>query len=511
MELSVAFDHGLGDCANFAHVLELYRRRGYRISVNCADDKAIVFAAVGATRLDDHHPSLQRHGWPESFEPEAGNAELYWRYNKAAHNVSRPPLPDIGAPESLWQELCDVRLNVTPHVSGESRARVERFLRGLPRPVVLVHSMGNTMPDRKNLPPETTLELYGRLLDRTDGTLVLLDWDDRVPRLASGRVRHMSDDWEKVDTATLIALLQSVDLLVSVDSGPLHLARLTDVPAVGLFPTPTTYPSRMALPRERSVCVVPRGTGHELSLGTRILYNVVESPGTGLDPGFVAEVCGRVLDGPRYLDRDRIGADVVLRQFLDWERHAPHSLTTYGDRHRGFDVLLREARARFRAPLVVETGCVREEEDWSAGYGTYLLGAFTHRSGGSVRSVDIDPAHCEFARRATREMRGVTVEQGDSVAFLSALREPIDVLVLDSMDNDLPGHEEHGLREIEAAWPRLHERSVVAIDDTVWSEGRFTGKGALAVPWLLERGWRVLHSGVQTILTLNGREAPCES
>ena len=37
-------------------------------------------------------------------------------------------------------------------------------------------------------------------------------------------------------------------------------------------------------------------------------------------------------------------------------------------------------------------------------------------------------------------------------------------------------------------------------DDTPWQNGAFAGKGAKAVPWLLDQGWRVLYSGYQVIL-----------
>ncbi|MEA2735065.1 MAG: hypothetical protein QOE14_1516, partial [Humisphaera sp.] len=37
-------------------------------------------------------------------------------------------------------------------------------------------------------------------------------------------------------------------------------------------------------------------------------------------------------------------------------------------------------------------------------------------------------------------------------------------------------------------------------DDTVWNRG-WNGKGELAVPYLLSRGWKLRGSGYQVILT----------
>ena len=90
----------------------------------------------------------------------------------------------------------------------------------------------------------------------------------------------------------------------------------------------------------------------------------------------------------------------------------------------------------------------------------------------------------------------------DSVAWLKGGSEPIDLLYLDSLDADEARCAEHGLAEIQAAYPRLRSSSLVACDDTVYRANAFHGKGAYVVPWLIERGWRILFSGHQTILTL---------
>ncbi len=506
MNLNLWFDHGLGDCANFAQILQLYKRRGYVINLHCADDKAIVFAPLEVTRIPVDHPGLEYVRFPESGDPNPDIADQFWLYNKSGINAAGAPLPEIGSPQELWNELCSIRLNITPHIGAEHRRLVEDFLRPLPRPIVLLHSICNTFADWKNMPPDVAVELYKELLDRMDGSLVLLDWDNRVPRLANWRVRHMTDDWQWIEVPTLIALMQQADLLISVDSGPLHLARLTNIPVVGLFPTLNKYPCRVSLPRGRTVNVVPHEITRECNRMTRILYNIVESHEgeRGFDPVFIADVSARMLTGPRYLSPGYIGADVQLQQFvLDWERGHPNSLTDYNDRHRGYDILLREIRSRFDRPTIVETGCIRGEEDWrGTGFGTYLLGAVNDKLGGETISVDNDAGNCDFARRTTAQMKSVSIINQDSVGFLSDFGLPIDVLVLDSMDTWVPGYEDHALREIRAGFKWLHERSVVIIDDTTYHKRSFVGKGALAVPWLINQGWKLLHSGYQTICIL---------
>jgi len=95
----------------------------------------------------------------------------------------------------------------------------------------------------------------------------------------------------------------------------------------------------------------------------------------------------------------------------------------------------------------------------------------------------------------------VAVHQADSVAYLRTRTEPIDVLYVDSLDTTEKGHAEHALRETETALARMHDHSLIVFDDTPWSAGAWIGKGAFAVPLLLERGWRVLYAGYQVVLT----------
>jgi hypothetical protein len=153
---------------------------------------------------------------------------------------------------------------------------------------------------------------------------------------------------------------------------------------------------------------------------------------------------------------------------------------------------------------IVETGCIRAEEDFrGAGFSTYLFGAALHRLGkGHLDSIDTDPVNVDFAKRWTRIFAPrVQVHPGDSVGYLGAARKPIDLLYLDSLDLHHGRAAEHGLCEIRAAERALAPGAIVCWDDTYWAEGRWHGKGGAGVPYLLKKGWTVLHSGYQTLLT----------
>jgi hypothetical protein len=180
-----------------------------------------------------------------------------------------------------------------------------------------------------------------------------------------------------------------------------------------------------------------------------------------------------------------------MHQFVcQWcQGAAGNALAGYWERNRSFDMLLREMSKRFANPVVVETGTIRGEEDWrGAGFFTYLAGAYIFRQGGVLYWTNVFD-------------KSVRIINEDSVSFLQSFQQPIDVLYLDSLDTTEPGHAEHALRELEAALPRLHRSSLVAMDDTPWQAGAWLGKGALAAPLLLKNGWKVLYAGYQVIFT----------
>ena len=70
------------------------------------------------------------------------------------------------------------------------------------------------------------------------------------------------------------------------------------------------------------------------------------------------------------------------------------------------------------------------------------------------------------------------------------------------MDTYVDGHAEHALKEAEAAERLVAAGGVIAFDDTpVDPAGGWSGKGRLAVPMLIDRGWRVRPTtGPQAVL-----------
>lgn len=499
--VSVSFYHGLGDCAYFAHLIAMYVKRGYQINVECTPDKEILFEIAGA-RIIPQAAAKECHAWGY---PSGGTFEghgRFWQGSKMGHNISRFPMPDIGPENQLWDEFVDTRLNAAPYIPPEISKVVEEWLEGLMRPIVLFHSMGNSGQERKSLPKRVTQEFYQEFINTCEGTLLLLDWDNRVPMVNSWRIRHLSE-FGGATTLHMFALMSQADLLIGIDSGPLHAARFTNIPVLGLW-MPGHYPTTYTLPRANQLNVVLQEHTQQWNRFKRIPWNIIEHPGREFNARFVADVCHRMQASARFLPGHQ-AADVQLQQFIETFCRCSErkELSSFWDRNRSFDTLFREMTARFASPTVIETGTIRAEEDWGgAGFFTYLAGAYLFRRGGELHSVDITPGNCAFARDWTAVFGStVTIHEQNSIEFLADFDGTIDVLYLDSLDTSEPSHAAHAMLETKAALNKLTDDSLIIFDDTPWSGDRWCGKGAEAVPWLLRNGWKILYAGYQVLLT----------
>jgi len=490
----VAFRHGLGDCAHAAHLFALYRSLGHSIVVDCDMDKALLFQAarcVVALNAPFGHP------WDHAPAPDSPGLHDHYSGNKTAWNISKGGLPDIGSAAERWGDLCNVKLDLDGLVGDDARAEVAVYMSKLPRPIALLHTKGNTSQEAKNYPDELHNELYRAILDRIGGTLLILDWDSRVPWFSHYGLRHMEVDWKgHLTTAELYETIKSADCLVGVDSGVLHFARFTETPAVGIWKD--HYPSHFALPRKDTVHIVGNRSP-EWTRRRRLAFNILDVAGDIPSPADVADVVARMIRPRRYLAGS--GPDVLMQHLIDKTRATTDaSLHPFRDRHRTFGSFLGLLRA-VGNPLVVETGCIRTEEDWSAGFSTYLFGVFLRYHGGELHSVDFDRGNVGFARTWTAGLP-VTIHQSDSRSWLGAYQgRVIDGLYLDSADLGTPGYQEICLDEVRLALPHLAPSCPILVDDTPYAGGRFDGKGGLAVPWLMTQGYKIKLAGYQVLLT----------
>lgn len=187
---------------------------------------------------------------------------------------------------------------------------------------------------------------------------------------------------------------------------------------------------------------------------------------------------------------------------------------------------------------IVETGCQRQRNDWGAGCSTLMFAKVAEWIGNiQVHSIDNDPKHLALSKEVLRESgidHHVMQHQGDSVATLLSWGRPpiIALLYLDSFDypygtlcdlyggkDDLPAAEsmlrslgddeivkrhndiiapcqEHCLKELHAAMPRVDANTIILIDDNALPGG---GKPRLAKRQLLDWGWVCVMDFQQTL------------
>jgi hypothetical protein len=139
----------------------------------------------------------------------------------------------------------------------------------------------------------------------------------------------------------------------------------------------------------------------------------------------------------------------------------------------------------------VETGTTRKNifthpkvEDRAAdGSSTLFFADYANRYGGRVWTCDIEHQNIENCKIATKEYENlITYVVDDSVHFLENLNEPIDFLYLDSLDSESPLAHHHQLKEIKAAYSKLHQNTVILLDD-------LGSKTDLSIEFLKNNNW----------------------
>nr|WP_298999516.1 class I SAM-dependent methyltransferase [uncultured Allomuricauda sp.] len=161
----------------------------------------------------------------------------------------------------------------------------------------------------------------------------------------------------------------------------------------------------------------------------------------------------------------------------------------------------------FGAKTILETGTSREglRGAKSNGAATIVFGKWAKKNGGFVHSVDISEESVNNAQREVDRQNlqdYVKIHLNDSLVFLKEFEEPVDFLYLDSYDysSDVKTQkesQEHHLEEFKRIESRLHEKSIVLIDDCDLPNG---GKGKLVIEYMLQNGWRVLIESYQVLL-----------
>jgi len=193
---------------------------------------------------------------------------------------------------------------------------------------------------------------------------------------------------------------------------------------------------------------------------------------------------------------------------LAFERFFERFRGRLGKRAPTFAFALEHIAAR--GPVnIVETGCLRTPGNWAGdGCSSALFASFIGNFGGTLTSIDIDPAACAECRRQTeRYSVDNHVIEGDSIIALAEIASSgrkIGLLYLDSYDFDASsprGSQMHSLAEAQAAQDAVVDDGIILIDDVGLTH---RGKGGMSIPWLESVGWEQVAEGYQVVLMRKG-------
>ena len=457
-----------------ANVVSLCQSHGLPLTIQCQPHLESLFEGLGANTYSE---SSNKQSWEDPPDFVALRCVKPWHINKASWNLGRWSFP-IESTAELWRKLCNQKSR--PSSIWENGCS-QRLSSVIAKPIIALcfsnsKSSNTFAPDFQN-------ELAAKLTRSIGGNILILN----PPNAAR------PETFEQ-----LTAIIGQVDLLVTADPTVVALGTIQDTSTIALWGN-SQICARLTLPRINQLNVVLEAASKQHNRVWRFPWNLIELPGDQINTDSLVELARQMLEKPRYLTDGCIAPDIQLR---NWIGLCIEDGPTIRDRNRSFDYLFQEVSRRFEEPTIVETGTIRTEDDWAGGgFFTYLASAYVSRNGGTIHSVDKNERICSFAREICEPFgSSADIQCADSVSFLESFDRQIDVLYLDSLDTYEPGFAEHALRETIAAFGKLHGRSLIVFDDSPIVSSEFTGKGKLAIPWLIAKGWTIVFHGYQAIL-----------
>lgn len=159
---------------------------------------------------------------------------------------------------------------------------------------------------------------------------------------------------------------------------------------------------------------------------------------------------------------------------------------------------------KFPCPVIVETGCIEEADNWVGnGCSTLIFDKYVSMCGGTLFSVDIVQEKVVNARKYMGARSTVVCD--DSIAFLTRFNQSPHLVYLDA--SQLSWHVEteaqvHHWSELKAIMPRLTPDTLVVVDDSpavVDEQLRLEvmGKGGLVAKYAEELGVELVFAEYQ--------------
>ncbi|MDA7685388.1 hypothetical protein N8608_02360 [bacterium] len=172
-------------------------------------------------------------------------------------------------------------------------------------------------------------------------------------------------------------------------------------------------------------------------------------------------------------------------------------------------------------PWIVEVGCSREIIEGQNS--TVQLLASAKELELPLAGIDLDHANIEALERDYREFNATWIT-GKGEEVLQTWNKPIAAIYLDAYDFWHASHSElrqqsylenYGTAINDAECHTMHLEAarhcsklipvggLIGLDDTWLENGKWVGKGALALPWLVDQGWELLSSANRGTVLLN--------
>lgn len=308
--------HGLGDCVHCAMALQLYLQRGYDVAIQVEPNKRWLWEAAGIPIYEPGrdgpdlplHPYYYPGGFFDLSAPDYTNSKI-------AHLFEVDPnvMPVLGTKEEVWQELCQIRVNLVSAISSQAFMEASAFVEDLPRPIFVLHSRGTNWAAEKSIPTETAFNLILELLDNTPGSVVVLDYDRRAPMVGDARCKGIKPSWGHIGIDRLCALLLTADLFIGIDSGPFHVASMLGVKSI--FVGRQIPPVRCCLPSPNATYLVP-ARDHEHWAKRDSRWRFAEFQGEQATSQDIVTLANQILSGPKELaPLKHISEDSVLGNY----------------------------------------------------------------------------------------------------------------------------------------------------------------------------------------------------
>jgi hypothetical protein len=181
------------------------------------------------------------------------------------------------------------------------------------------------------------------------------------------------------------------------------------------------------------------------------------------------------------------------------------SMKPFNKRWRGYkEVFDLMEKREFKTIVEIGTSCNFSEEKKYEAKSTVLFGKWALENNALLFSVDTSKeVLLEAKSKAHSFYKNVEFIKEEGSLFLKNFPLEIDLLYLDAMDFDSRNPQNcqtMHLEFVKEAFPHLHERSVVMIDNCGLKNG---GKGKMVVDYLLERGWKIKLYAFQVIMVKN--------